>query len=174
MPDRLGRWRRRGSVQHEPDEGQVPHRFGGRKRQNPESYLAPDDERFLRGIHNTRHLMSGEWTWDVLVALHGGPLQYTALLDAIRSIQTGSAWPGKKHNYLRDGTLNRTLRRLEQGELVRHDREPVFPYRAAYELTSAAQGLLVVVAPLAEWAELNADLLKRARERRRIEESGNS
>ncbi|MEU6260184.1 hypothetical protein [Streptomyces sp. NPDC047043] len=63
---------------------------------------------------------------------------------------------------------------MEQGELVRHDREGVFPYRTAYELTSAAQSLLLVVVPLAEWAETNAELLKRARERRRVEEAGNS
>ncbi|MEU6379272.1 winged helix-turn-helix transcriptional regulator [Streptomyces sp. NPDC046909] len=117
-------------------------------------------------------MISGEWTWDVLVALHSGPLQYTVLLDVIRSKQSGTGWPGKKHNYLRDGTLNRTLRRLEQGELVEHNRETEFPYRSAYELTAAAEQLLAAAASWAEWAESNADLLERTRERRRVEEAG--
>ncbi|MCT9080470.1 winged helix-turn-helix transcriptional regulator [Streptomyces fulvoviolaceus] len=135
--------------------------------------MTPEDEHFLQGIHNVRYLISGEWTWDVLVALHGGPLQYTILLDVIRSKQNGTGWPGKKHHYLRDGTLNRTLRRLEQGELVKHNREIEFPYRSAYELTSAAQELLAAVVSMAEWAESNEDLLERARQRRHAEDAEN-
>jgi len=150
VPDRTGRWRRRGPT-----------------------HLTPDGDRFLQGIHNVRRLVSGEWTWDVLVALHGGPLHYTNLLDAIRSQRNDTAWPGKKHRYLQDGTLSRTLRRMEQGELVRNTRENEFPYRSEYELTPAAKELLAVVVPVAEWAESNAVLLKRVQQRRHAEGTGN-
>ncbi|MFC4463969.1 winged helix-turn-helix transcriptional regulator [Streptomyces xiangluensis] len=69
--------------------------------------------------------------------------------------------------------MNRTLRRLEQGGLVKHNREAEFPYHSEYELTSSANEMLVVVAPVVEWAESNADLLEHARQRRRAEEAGN-
>lgn len=119
------------------------------------------------GIHNVRHLVSGEWTWDVLVALRAGPLQYTILLNSIRSGETDTGWSRKKHRLLQDSPLNRTLRRLEQGELVTRSREPSFPYRATYELSLAARELLAGAAELASWAEMHPGLLDRARERRR-------
>ncbi|UIX34304.1 winged helix-turn-helix transcriptional regulator [Streptomyces sp. GQFP] len=169
VPDRIGRWRRRGS---DGDQGRQRDGSSEYLQRNPEKFPTADSDRFLQGIHDVRHLISGEWTWDVLVTLHGGPLHYTILLDAIQSKQNGSGWPGKKHNYLRDGTLNRTLRRLEQGDLVKHNRETEFPYRSAYELTPPAKELLTAMVPVVVWAESNADLVEHARQRRRAEKSG--
>ncbi|MFF4506668.1 winged helix-turn-helix transcriptional regulator [Streptomyces sp. NPDC001401] len=170
MPDRTNRGSRGGG------EANKESRFSGglwRRGKSPSSSIQPGSDCYLQRAHDLRHLLSGEWVWDVLVALVDGPLQYTVLLDAIRSRQSGTCWPGRKHHYLRDGTLNRTLRRLEQGELVTHDREADFPYHSAYALTPAAKELLAMMVPLVEWAESNADLLERVRQRRHAEEADN-
>ncbi len=134
--------------------------------------LGPDVARFLQRIHDLRRLLNGEWVWDVFVALSSGPLHYTTLLDTIRRQTPRNRWPGKTHRYLRDSTLNRTLRRLEQSELVKRSRGSEFPYHATYRLTSAAGELLVVVGPIIEWAEVHSDLLGRTQQRRRDDISG--
>ncbi|WP_157871411.1 winged helix-turn-helix transcriptional regulator [Streptomyces aurantiacus] len=97
-------------------------------------------------------------------------MQYTSLLEAIRAQDSDTGWPGRKHRRLQDSPLNRTLRRLEQGELIRRHRELEFPYHATYELSVAATELLAVMAPLATWAETHTDLVDRARQRRRAED----
>lgn len=99
-------------------------------------------------------------------------MRYTNLLNAIREKSSRNSWPGKQHQHIQDSTLNRTLRRLEQGELVQRCREDEFPYHVTYELTSAARELLVVIVPVIEWAESHADLLSRAQQRRHDEASG--
>lgn len=116
-------------------------------------------------------MTNGEWVWDVLVTLHRGPAQYTELLAAIQQRSTGKSWPGRQHHHLRDSTLNRTLRRLEQSELVTGTREPEFPYHATYQLTDPARELLVAAGPLVDWAEKNGELVERVRQRRRNEDS---
>ncbi|WP_416968284.1 winged helix-turn-helix transcriptional regulator [Streptomyces sp. 4F14] len=112
-------------------------------------------------------MISGEWTWDTLVALYDGPLHYTRLLDTIRNQNTAPRWPGRKHHHLQDSPLNRTLRRLEEAELVQHTRESGFPGRATYELMPAARELLVAATPLALWAEEHSELVDRVRHRRK-------
>ncbi|WP_443049908.1 winged helix-turn-helix transcriptional regulator [Streptomyces sp. NBC_00287] len=104
------------------------------------------------------------------MALHNGPLQYTNLLNTIRAQDTDTGWPVRKHRRLQDSPLNRTLRRLEQGELIRHSREPAFPYRATYELSPAARELVAAVGPMVLWAEQHVDLLDRTKQRRREED----
>jgi DNA-binding HxlR family transcriptional regulator len=141
-----------------------------RARESPESSRPDDDTYLQRGI-DVRHILNGEWVWDVLVTLRRGPAQYTSLLEAIQSRSTDGGWPGRQHRHLRDGTLNRTLRRMEQSERVEGTREQEFPYRATYQLTSAAQELLAATAGLVDWAEQHSDLLDRVRERRRAETS---
>ncbi|WP_079195525.1 winged helix-turn-helix transcriptional regulator [Streptomyces acidiscabies] len=127
---------------------------------------SPHEDVFLQGLHDVRHVISGEWTWDILVALHDGPLRFTRLRDTIRELNNATKWPGIKHLHLRDGPLIRTLRRLEQAELVRHTRESDFPRPATYELTPPARELLISATSLVLWAEAHADLLDRARQRR--------
>ncbi|MEV0220724.1 winged helix-turn-helix transcriptional regulator [Streptomyces sp. NPDC050704] len=100
-------------------------------------------------------------------------MQYTSLLDAIRAQDSDTGWPGKKHRRLQDSPLNRTLRRLEQGELISRHREHDFPYRATYELSAAAKELLAAMAPLAMWAETHTDLVDRTRQRRHAEDGTN-
>ncbi|WP_370880462.1 winged helix-turn-helix transcriptional regulator [Streptomyces aurantiacus] len=100
-------------------------------------------------------------------------MQYTNLLDAIRAQGGDTGWPGRKHRRLQDSPLNRTLRRLEQGELIRRHRELEFPYHATYELSAAAMELLAAMAPLATWAETHTDLVDRARQRRHAEDGTN-
>ncbi|MEU6573603.1 winged helix-turn-helix transcriptional regulator [Streptomyces sp. NPDC046805] len=67
--------------------------------------------------------------------------------------------------------MNRTLRRLEQGELVERIREAEFPYHTTYQLTPAAKELLDVAVPIVAWAESHSDLVERARQRRHQEAS---
>ncbi|MDI5969879.1 winged helix-turn-helix transcriptional regulator [Streptomyces sp. SL13] len=122
--------------------------------------------RYSQSIHDLRRLLSGEWTWDVLVSLRSGPLQYTGLLAAIRARSLENGWPGRNHAYLQDSTLNRTLRRLEESELVDRSREEVFPYRTWYSLTPPALRLLEAVVPFIEWADGHPELLERVRRRR--------
>ncbi|MFF7982867.1 winged helix-turn-helix transcriptional regulator [Streptomyces sp. NPDC007901] len=151
MSDHTSRWRRR-----KPDANKL-------RPDSPSS----DKHRFLQGLHDIRHLLSGEWTWDVLVALLDEPLQYTKLLDTIRSLDNDTGWPSRKHRHLQDSQLNRTLRRLEQGELVKRTREATFPYHATYEISLAAVELLTAASSLVLWAEDHADLLDRVRQRRK-------
>lgn len=116
-----------------------------------------------------RHLLSGEWVWDMLVALYPGPAQYTELLNSIQESAGVDGWPGVKHRRLRDSTLNRTLRRLERGELIERVREPDFPYRTTYHLTEPARELMDAASPMALWAEKHRALVGRARERQQAE-----
>lgn len=146
---------------------------GGERAQPPLSAMTPGDSRFVRRVHDIRHLVSGEWAWDVLVTLHRGPMQYTSLLESIRAQDSDTGWPGRKHRWLQDSPLNRTLRRLEQGELITRHREINFPYHATYELSPAARELLAVMTPLATWAETHTDLVHRARQRRHAEDGTN-
>ena len=155
MSDHTSRWRRR-----KPDDSQL----------RPDS-APPDKHRLLQGLHDIRHLLSGEWTWDVLVALLDEPLQYTKLLDTIRGLDNDTGWPGRKHRHLQDSQLNRTLRRMEQGELVKRTRENVFPYHATYEISFAARELLTAASPLVLWAEDYGELLDRVRGRRKEDAS---
>ena len=152
MSDHTSRWRR-----WRADEPQA----------RPPDAPSPDERRFLQGLHDIRRLLSGEWTWDVLVALHKQPLQYTKLLDTIQNQDNNTGWPGVKHRRLQDSPLNRTLHRLKEGELVTCTREQKFPYRTTYELSPAARELLSAATPLILWTEDNADLLSRVRERRK-------
>lgn len=121
----------------------------------------------MQGLHDIRHLLSGEWTWDVLVALFDKPLQYTKLLETIRDLDNDTGWPSRKHRHLQDSQLNRTLRRLEQGELVKRTREATFPYHATYEISLAARELLSAASSLVLWAEDHGSLLDRVRQRRK-------
>lgn len=136
-----------------------------RARELPE-LLPPDEDTYLQRSIDVRHMTNGEWVWDVLVVLQRGPSQYTELLASIQSRSADDGWPGRQHRRLSDSTLNRTLRRLEQSELVVGMREPEFPYHATYRLTDAARELLVAEKAMVGWAERYGDLIERVRQRR--------
>jgi DNA-binding HxlR family transcriptional regulator len=128
--------------------------------------MSPCDERYLQRIHDFRHLLNGEWHWDVLVALFDQPLRYTDLLNAIRAQTQTSNWPGRVHRHLQDGAFSRTLHRLMEAELVERDSAGRFPFPVTYRLTPTARELLTVMSPAAEWAEAHRDLLIRVQNRR--------
>lgn len=109
--------------------------------------------------------------WDVLVALHPRPAQYTELLSSIQERSGVDDWPGVKHRRLRDSTLNRTLRRLERGELIERIRESDFPYHTTYHLTEPARELMDSASPMVLWAEKHQALVDRARARQKAESS---
>ncbi|GAA0927612.1 hypothetical protein GCM10009574_058310 [Streptomyces asiaticus] len=125
---------------------------------------APRDRVFTLNLRHALHMINGEWIPDVLVALAEGPKQYTRLLDTIREKTHEDGWSETRHLYLQESVLNRTLRRLEREELIERHREPTFPYRARYQLTSAADELLTALTPLAEWPKHHADLVSRAQQ----------
>ena len=164
MPNHMSRRSQRGQAN---EQDSLLRASARRRRRILHGSVTPADDAYAQRVHDVRHLLSGEWVWDILVALHRRPLQYTKLLHAIRAKPGHNGWPGRKHLYLQDSTLNRTLRRMEQGELVRHSREPQFPYHATYELSSAAEELLTAMVPVIEWAESHSDLVERVRKRRR-------
>jgi DNA-binding HxlR family transcriptional regulator len=131
----------------------------------------PDEKEYLQRIIDARHLLSGEWVWDVLVALHRNAAQYTELLVSIQETSVDDGWPGRNHHHLRDATLTRTLRRLEQGELVERVRETEFPYRTTYQLSPPARELISAAVPVVLWVERHQDVVLRARQRRHAEDS---
>ncbi len=110
-------------------------------------------------LHDLRGLLNPVWLPDVLVALSAGPRPYTGLLQSIRTAGTPRSrrWP---RPIIRDAVLYRTLRWMEQRGLVAHTRERQFPFSASYRLTAAAQELLALSVPLAEWAARHEDLLE--------------
>ncbi|RLV78525.1 hypothetical protein D3C57_109110 [Streptomyces rapamycinicus NRRL 5491] len=124
----------------------------------------PRDHIFTLNLRHALHILNGEWIPDVLVALADGPKQYTGLLGIIREKTREDGWSETRHLYLQESVLNRTLRRLEREELVERHREPTFPYRARYQLTSAANELLTALTPLTEWPKHHADLVSRAQQ----------
>ncbi|MEV0225230.1 winged helix-turn-helix transcriptional regulator [Streptomyces sp. NPDC050704] len=143
-----------------------------RRRRVRARRLTPRDERYLQRIHDFRQLLNGEWDWDVLVALHSGPLRYGELLSAVRAQTPVNNWPNRSHRHLQDSTLCRTLSRLTEAELIECDHADHFPFPATYQLAPTARELLAVVAPAAEWTEAHPDLLIRVQKRRRGELGG--
>jgi DNA-binding HxlR family transcriptional regulator len=125
----------------------------------------------LQSMIDVRHLVGGEWAWDVLTALLVHPAQYGELLTTIQSVPVDNRWPGRTHRQLRDATLTRTLRRLEQCELVERVREAEFPYHTTYHISEPARELLCSMLPVVQWTERHQDLVIRARHRRHEEHS---
>ena len=117
----------------------------------------------LQRIREMRHFVNGEWFWDVVLVLDEEPRGFTELLNTVRARTTDDGWPGKRHRYLQESILGRTLRRLEKRELVSRQQEGVFPYRVTYRLTSPAQELVTAVEPLVEWTRRHDGLVERVR-----------
>ncbi|MGW7514148.1 winged helix-turn-helix transcriptional regulator [Streptomyces sp. NPDC054796] len=125
-----------------------------------------------QNFRDVLHFMNGEWIPDVLVTLKNGPKLYTDLLYSVRANTCDDGWSDKHHRYLQESVLNRTLRRMEQTELIQRRRDSEFPYRVSYRLTSAADRLLHLMAPaVSAWCSENAELVVRAQQhpRRRPE-----
>jgi DNA-binding HxlR family transcriptional regulator len=125
----------------------------------------------LQAILDVRQITGGEWAWDVLLTLLQRPSQYGDLLATIQQTPVKNLWPGKNHRRLRDATLTRTLRRLEQSELVERVRDLEFPYHTTYHISEAARELSNSILPLVQWAEHHQDLIARAQHRRHEEQS---
>ena len=127
-----------------------------------------EDERSLKRLWDLRNLLNGEWIPDVLVALSSGPLRRAELLERIRSTRVPNGWSESNTRNLADTVMQRTLVRLEMSEMVEHTRdERVFPPVSLYQLSSAAEELLAALEGPVEWAEKNADLIRRVQQRRR-------
>jgi DNA-binding HxlR family transcriptional regulator len=167
----------------------VPERDGGRKQRDDrrrqrlvrtagcgsqcsqQSRAVSDFRVHLQCLIDVRHLVSGEWSWDVLAALLVRPAQYGDLLAAIQDVAIDNRWPGRYHRRLRDATLTRTLRRLEQCELVERVRESEFPYHTTYHISGPARELLCSMIPVVKWTEQHQALVTRAQHRRHQEQS---
>ncbi|MFE0104469.1 winged helix-turn-helix transcriptional regulator [Streptomyces sp. NPDC059009] len=146
--------------------------FGGRQnRCTEDDTLAPEDARFTERFRDLRQMINGEWIPDILVALSEGPAQYSVVLSRVRERTKNDGWTSRRR-HLQESILTRTLRRMEQRELITHEREDSFPYHAHYRLTPAAVELLTAVAPFVSWAERHTDLVERARARHRANAAG--
>jgi DNA-binding HxlR family transcriptional regulator len=133
--------------------------------------MVMEDERSLKRLWDLRNLLNGEWIPDVLVALSSGPLRRAELLERIRSTRVPNGWSESNTRNLADTVMQRTLVRLEMSEMVEHTRdERVFPPVSLYQLSSAAEELLAALEGPVEWAEKNADLIRRVQQRRRRSE----
>ena len=124
----------------------------------PEPTQRPTGEAALQGLLDIRHLMSGDWVPDVLLALAGGALRFRELAEAVR----GQAARGRRST---DAELSRTLERLHRtGLLHRHeDGGGAWCRVTRYELTSVADALLAAVRPAVQWCQQHADLVGQLR-----------
>lgn len=156
MPDR-----RNGGA--EPDRGRRLRNRAWRWQIRKSGAATPQDGIFAQRVRDIHHLLNGEWIPDVLVVLSPGPQRYSVLLSSVRAKTDHDGWSGNRHRYLQESVLNRTLRRLEHMELVERHRESAFPYHTWYQLTPAAEELLMALVPVAEWSEVHKGLVQRAR-----------
>ena len=60
------------------------------------------------------------------------------------------------------GMLTQTLRKHERSGLIRRTVTPTSPPRVDYALTVLGQSLVVLLAPVSEWASENLDAIKGA------------
>lgn len=126
------------------------------------------DEKFLQRLWDLQNIFKGDWVPDIFSALSSGPLRRCELLDKIRSTSIPYGWSdGDTHN-LHDRVMGETLKRLEAAEMIVHTRdEQAFPPVSLYSLSPAAEEFFVAVEPMVQWAEKHAELIERARQRRR-------
>jgi DNA-binding HxlR family transcriptional regulator len=91
-----------------------------------------------------------KWSLMIIGALHGGPLRFSALQQAVGGISQRMLTLNLRH-LQRDGLLTRTV-------------YPEVPPRVEYELTELAHGLLTPVLQLANWVADNAETVRKHRE----------
>ncbi|GAA3838127.1 hypothetical protein GCM10022403_083290 [Streptomyces coacervatus] len=102
-------------------------------------------------------ILRREWVTDILEVLAAGPIQYGALLQAVRDRTPDPQHPSEQR-YIQDSVLNRTLNKLRDEALVLRDREERFPYHTTYRITVAGRQLLDALGPLASWSEQHQGL----------------
>jgi diguanylate cyclase (GGDEF)-like protein len=97
------------------------------------------------GLYNLLQLFKGEWVPAILGTLADGPKHFSEILATIHSTAIGQP---DSDRWLHDSILTRTLRSMEEKELVvRHELQARFPKSTVYELTPLATELLASLAP---------------------------
>ncbi|PSL53235.1 diguanylate cyclase (GGDEF)-like protein [Saccharothrix carnea] len=100
---------------------------------------------YWQGLYEVVHLLKGEWVPAILAALADGPRHFTEILSTIHATTVGQP---DSDRWLHDSILGRTLRRMEDKQLVTRHEEPArFPKSTVYELTSQAAALLSALTP---------------------------
>ncbi|GGS59407.1 diguanylate cyclase [Actinokineospora fastidiosa] len=100
---------------------------------------------YWHGLYEVLQLLKGEWVPAILATLINGPRHFTEILSTIHDTTIGQPDSGR---WLHDSILGRTLRRMEDKDLVtRHEEPNRFPKSTVYELTPLASVLLTTLAP---------------------------
>ncbi|MFS8104096.1 diguanylate cyclase [Lentzea alba] len=101
------------------------------------------------GLYKLLQLFKGEWVPAILAALADGPQHFSEILATIHDTAIGQP---DSDRWLHDSILTRTLRSMEEKELViRHEFPARFPKSTVYELTPLAEALLASLAPAVQW-----------------------
>ncbi|WP_051772751.1 diguanylate cyclase [Saccharothrix sp. NRRL B-16314] len=107
--------------------------------------VAAQEPSYWQGLYEVIHLLKGEWVPAILAALADGPRHFTEILSTIHDTTLGQP---DSDRWLHDSILGRTLRRMEDKNLVTRHEEPArFPKSTVYELTPRAATLLSALAP---------------------------
>lgn len=97
------------------------------------------------GLYNLLQLLRGEWVPAILGTLADGPQHFSEILATIHDTAIGQP---DSDRWLHDSILTRTLRSMEDKNLVvRHEQPARFPKSTMYELTPLAATLLTDLAP---------------------------
>lgn len=124
--------------------------------------MESDDQSFLRDVHNVMHIFGDKWTVPVMVALAGGPLRRSGILETVGSYGIDAEWPGRP-SVLHDSILSRTLRKMvKEGLLDRHETENVFPPCVSYSLRPEAAEFLHDLRQITGWSEKNPHIVTSA------------
>ncbi|MEV4612922.1 helix-turn-helix domain-containing protein [Kitasatospora sp. NPDC049258] len=114
----------------------------------PMACPGPDEARAVRELLDR---IGDKWSLLVIGTLHGGPLRFGELQQAVAGIS--------------QRMLTRTLRHLERDGLATRTAFAEVPPRVVYELTELGRTLITPVRALARWAELHHRQIDANRER---------
>ena len=100
---------------------------------------AHDEGSICQHFQRAAELIGRRWVPQVIYAMQGGEVRYSALKAAIPGIS--------------DAVLSECLKDLEAAAIVTRTVEPSTPVRIAYELTPRGRELAAVLGELQVWAE---------------------
>ncbi|WP_309111676.1 diguanylate cyclase [Saccharothrix sp.] len=133
----------------------VPAQRPSSPRPTTDTAIHIGEPAYWHGLYEVVQLLKGEWVPAILATLADGPRHFTEILSTIHSTTIGQPDPDR---WLHDSILGRTLRRMEDKNLVtRHEQPARFPKSTVYELTPLATALLTTLAPAVQWVTTRTD-----------------
>ncbi|PWK84525.1 HxlR family transcriptional regulator [Lentzea atacamensis] len=139
--------------EYDSDAGSLRHDYVPHQRSTPctacRAVVPAREPTYWFGLYRLLQLFKGEWVPAILAALAGGPRHFSEILATIHDTAIGQP---DSDRWLHDSILTRTLRSMEEKELVvRHELLAQFPKSTVYELTPLAAELLASLAPAVQW-----------------------